>query len=222
MNTIVITGAHGDIGNAILSALRAPHTRLIGVVRDEATAKEVGQAQGIETVIADLGSYDALLQLPSLLPETFDWLITAHGYIDPCTNPLQALPQNTQQTFMVNALSQMYLVQLTASQLTRGMVCISSTAGIHANGKVLAYSASKAAANALMQGLARNIESKTFIALCPGPTLGRMRESIGASGGQPPELVGEACLKIIEGSYETKSGDIITVKDGALETVARI
>jgi NAD(P)-dependent dehydrogenase (short-subunit alcohol dehydrogenase family) len=222
MNTIVVTGAHGDIGNAIVGELKKRGDHVIGIVHSTKSAEELRAQFGIETLVADVTECDALLQIAPQLPERIDWLVTAHGYIAASTDPMSLTSEEIERTFNVNALSQIYLAQIFTPRLAHGMVCISSTAGIQPNGKVLAYSASKAAANALMQGLARNVPDKHFIALCPGPTQGRMRARIGAQGGQQPELVAQACCNIIDGTYAVASGDIITIKDGVSLTVGSI
>jgi NAD(P)-dependent dehydrogenase (short-subunit alcohol dehydrogenase family) len=171
---------------------------------------------------ADMGNRTSIEALIPALPEQFDWLVTAHGYIDPSLDPLTVSSESVERTFAVNAVSQVHLIQLLAHRMRRGMVMISSSAGISANGRIAAYSASKAAVNALAQGFARNIQDRSFIAVCPGPTAGRMRERIGTPGGQPPAAVALLIADIIAETPEYMSGDVILVKDEQRSIVSRI
>jgi NAD(P)-dependent dehydrogenase (short-subunit alcohol dehydrogenase family) len=222
MKTILLTGASGDIGSAIVTKLTADGYRVIGVTHSDSSAEKVRSLHGIDTFVADLGKRDDIMRLGKEVTEPFEWLVTAHGYIDTELDFMQATPEHIETTFRVNALSQIYLAQAFLPRLSRGMVMISSTAGVSANGRTLAYSASKAGVNALAQGLARNKSEQTFIALCPGPTKGSMRDKIGAEGGQEPSLVADALVRIIADGSEYMSGDIVSVKDGAVKIESRI
>jgi len=148
-------------------------------------------------------------------------LIASHGYIDTSTDIETQSPEAIEETFKVNIISLFYLTQVFLKRISMGMVFISSTSGIQANGKVAAYSASKAAVNSLSVALARNRSDKTFISVCPGPTAGQMREKIGAKGGQSPREVAVLVSQILQ-SDTYKSGDIVTVRDGKSEIVSRL
>lgn len=222
MKTILLTGASGDIGSAFITKLIAEGYRVIGVTHSDASAEKVRTLYGIDTFVADLGLHTDIVKLGTEIIEPIDWLVTAHGYIDTELDFMQATSEHIETTFRVNTLSNIYLAQAFLPRLARGIVLISSTAGISANGRTLAYSASKAGANSLAQGFARNKSEQTFIALCPGPTKGVMRDKIGAEGGQEPSLVADALSRIIGDGSEYMSGDIVSVKDGALKIESRI
>ena len=104
------------------------------------------------------------------------------------------------------------------------MISLSSTAGVQANGRLPSYSASKAAANALSQALARNKPDYKFFSICPGPTNTPMRErtSHDAATKQSPMVVAGVVDELIADSTTYTSGDIIVVKDGVATIEARI
>ncbi len=221
MSTIIVTGASGDIGSATIRALMALGHDVIGVSRT--VANEDGrELPACEMRHADLGDAASIEALVATLPERFDWLVTAHGYIDPSMDPLAVSAASVERTFSVNATSQIHLVRHLRERMQRGMILISSSAGTAANGRIAAYSASKAAVSSLAQGFARNISDRTFMAICPGPTAGRMRERIGTPGGQPPSAVAALIADIIEGTTEYVSGDVLLVKDEQRSIVSRI
>jgi 3-oxoacyl-[acyl-carrier protein] reductase len=215
MKTILVTGASGDIGSAIVKRLAEQNTHtIIAVVRDMEHADTIKNLPNISLVQADLSLYEEVVSLSKKIPEKIDWIICAHGFIDKETNLLEQSVENIQKTFNVNLLSLVYLAKTCAERLTSGMVCISSTSGISANGRYAAYSASKAGVNSLMVALARNRPEQTFISLCPGPTLGNMRKHLGAEGGQDPMIIATTVTEMIAPQSTYKSGDIVSVRDG--------
>lgn len=220
MSTTILTGAAGDIGGATVQALTARGDTVIGVVRSAPPPAIAGLLA--QAVVADLSDRASIESLASSLPQRFDWLVTAHGYIDPSSDPLQVPAASVEMTFAVNAVSQIHLIQILAPRIARGMILVSSSAGLSANGRFAAYSASKAAVNSIAQGFARNLPHLTFISVCPGPTAGRMRERIDAPGGQSPVAVATLIADIVAGSADCVSGDIVLVKDGQRSIVSRI
>lgn len=220
MSTIILTGAGGDIGGATVHALAARGDTVIGVVRSAPPPAIAGLLA--QAFVADLGDRASIESLASALPERFDWLVTAHGYIDPSNDPLQVSAASIETTFAVNAVSQIHLIQILAPRIARGVILVSSSAGLSANGRFAAYSASKAAVNSIAQGFARNLPHLTFISVCPGPTAGRMRERIDAPGGQSPVAVAALIADIIAGKADCVSGDVVLVRNGERSVVSRI
>jgi short-subunit dehydrogenase len=220
MSTIIVTGVAGDIGSVTADALSARGYTVIGVVRSASAPTTTSRV--VRTVVADLADRASIESLAAVLPERFAWLVTAHGYIDPSTDPLLVPAASVARTFAVNAVSQIDLIQTLASRIQLGMILVSSSAGLSANGRVAAYSASKAAVNSIAQGFARNLPHLTFISVCPGPTVGRMRERIAAPGGQPPAAVASLIADIVAGATEFKSGDVVLVRDGKRTIESRI
>lgn len=133
-----------------------------------------------------------------------DWVIFAHGMLD---------EQDIEGTFEANTFSCIKLTEDLVLNLNKGIIFISSTAGIHGNGAYPIYAASKGAINTYMQSLAKQYKDKEFYALCPGPTNTPMWRALNTGGhAQDPEAVAIAVEVIMNGAY--KSGDIITVRDG--------
>ena len=206
MKTILLTGANGGIGSVIKKVLEQNGDSVIGLERKD----------------ADLGSYDDSKKLATSLSDDIDWIICAHGYIDPETNLENQNPEAIEETFRVNILSLFYIAQLFLKRLKMGMIFISSTSGIAANGRHAAYSASKAGVNSFAQALARNRVKQTFIALCPGPTATTMRARVGVAGGQDPSEVAKIVVEIVSSAGEYRSGDIISVRDGKVIIESRV
>lgn len=155
-----------------------------------------------------------------------DWLLFAHGYIDSETLLEKQRPEEIATTFQVNVLSVIYLCQLFLKHMRNGggVICVSSTAGLAANGNYAAYSASKAAVNNFMQALARNRPALTFLTVCAGPTRTDMLEKIGGdlAGGQDVSAVTEVILQLMARPADYKSGDIIVVRDGQVTLGGRL
>ena len=220
MKTILVTGASGGIGQAVVRLL-SEQFHIIAVVRDESDSAIFEGLPSVTTHTADVTQPDILQALATEVGPV-DWIVCAHGMIDPQTELEKQTPASIEEIFRVNVISLLYIAQVFLRQLDTGMLFIGSTQGIAANGRYMAYSASKAGVNSLAQALARNREKQTFISLCPGPTLTSMRERVGASGGQDPILVAQAVERMLNGAGEYKSGDIISLRDGKEEIISRL
>ncbi len=188
MKTILLTGANGGIGTAIGRQLQDADHTVIGVTRAD----------------ADLGDSEAIKKLKEkVLKETdhIDWLVCAHGFIDTETVLEQMTPENIEKTFQVNTLSIIYLAQQFLPHIPQGggIIALSSSAGIQANGRTAPYSASKAAVNSFMQALARNRPEQKFFSVCPGPTNTAMRENLAhdAAKQQSPDTVAAVIVDIV-------------------------
>lgn len=138
--------------------------------------------------------------------EEIDWVIMAHGVLN---------EEKIRDTFEVNVEHCIYVTQELIPRLKKGIIYISSTAGIRGNTKLPIYSASKAALNSYAQTMARKHLDLQFYALCPGPTNTKMWQSLGLEGkAQDPSEVAKAVQRIMTGEF--KSGDIITVRNGVV------
>lgn len=135
---------------------------------------------------------------------SYDWLIFAHGYIG---------EGHVDLTFKTNIFLPIYLIERFFP--TKGVIFISSTAGITCNSKFPVYSASKAAINAYSKSMAKRHEDKTFISICPGPTNTKMWRNLGLEGeAQEPIEVAKVVERAMNGEF--KSGDIITIRNGQI------
>ena len=233
MKTVLLTGAGGGIGHALLSALAADEAyRVIAVTRPPPSAGLQTTPENSERLIrktADLSSFAEISGLEASIARRnigLDWLVFAHGFIDSETTLEKQRPEEIATTFQVNVLSVIHLCQLLLKHVSNGggIICVSSTAGLEANGRYAAYSASKAAVNNFMQGLARNRPALTFFTVCAGPTRTAMLEKIGGdlAGGQDVSAVTGVMLRIMAGPADYKSGDIIVVCDGRVTLAGRL
>ncbi len=210
MKTVLVTGASGGIGSAIVNALEKTGCRVIPISHKD----------------ADLSSFSAVEKLRIAHQEAIGWLICTHGFVDDSLSIDEQTPENMQKTFEVNTLSLFYIAKVFMDQISAGggMIFISSTAGINANGRLAAYSASKAAVNSLAQALARNKSDKKFFSVCPGPTNTAMRERIAhdAATKQSPDVVAALVQQLVGEQSEYLSGDIIRVQDEQVSIVSRL
>ncbi len=213
MQTILLTGAGGGIGSATKVALEAAGARVIGIDRRDADLSSYEDIEKLEKKIAGEG---VLL----------DWIIFAHGFIDAEGTVEKELPEDIAATLQLNITAIAYFAKLFLVHLKPGggMVALSSTAALTANGHHAVYSASKGAVNVFMQALARNRPELSFFSVCPGPTNTPMREKIAndAKTSQPPSTVANLIAQLVSGTGGYKSGDIIVVRDGAVSVAGGV
>jgi len=225
VKTVLLTGAGGGIGHTLLSALAADETyRVIAVTRPMPSEGSQLLPENSERLIretADLSSFAGITALEVSIANRdlrLDWLVFAHGFIDRETTIEKQRPEDILTTFQVNVLSVIHLCQLFQKHLRNdgGIVCVSSTAGLEANGRYAAYSASKAAVNNFMQGLARNRPALTVFTVCAGPTRTAMLEKIGGdiARAQNVSAVTDVILRLMTRPADYMSGDVIVVRDG--------
>lgn len=221
------------MGHALLSALVAEGAcRVIAVTRPTPSAGSQPLPENSERLIretADLSSFAGITALEAAIANKnieLDWLVFAHGFIDSETMLEKQRPEDILTTFQVNVLSVIHLCQLFLRHLRDGggIICVSSTAGLEANGRYAAYSASKAAVNNFMQGLARNRPGLTLFTVCAGPTRTAMLEKIGGdmAAAQPVSAVTDLMLQLIAEPANQASGDVIVVRDGEVTLAERL
>jgi len=225
MKSVLLTGAGGGIGNAVLSGLLAADAnRVLAVTNTTKPAQFLTPQSTSKRLISksvDLSSYAEISGLQKYVENkniSFDWIVMAHGYIDHETVLEDQSRENIIRTFEVNIMSIIYLCQGFIKKLngSGGIISISSTAGLTANGKYAVYSASKAAVNNFMQALARNRPDFSFVSVCAGPTRTPMLDKIRGdpASAQGSSVVADLVLRIISENNFCKSGDILTVRDG--------
>src|SRR4051812_2165376 len=115
MKNVLVTGANGGIGAAIVATLEGA-----GCTVTQATRSDV-----------DLSSYNAIDAWHKTLAgqgKTFDWVVCAHGFVDIETVFENQTPDAVEQTFAVNSISLFHIARLFLPQLTAGggMIFLSS------------------------------------------------------------------------------------------------
>ena len=206
--------------------------RVIAVTRPTPSERSQTPPENSERLIreaADLSSFAGITALEASVAKRnvdLDWLVFAHGFIDSETTIENQRPEEILTTFQVNVLSVIHLCQLFLKHMNKGggIICVSSTAGLKPNGRYAAYSASKAAVNNFMQGLARSHPALTFLTVCPGPTRTAMLEKIGGdlARAQDVSAVSGIMRRIMAGPAGYKSGDLIVVRDGRVSLGERV
>lgn len=213
MKTIFLTGATGGLGEAIAASF----------LKNEYVLNKVTRQDADLSLFSDI---DQLVKRITADTPIIDWVICAHGYIDTETTLEKQSPEAIQKTFAVNTLSIIYLAQQLLPHIPEGggIIALSSSAGLQANGRLSAYSASKAAVNSFMQAMARNRPEKKFFAVCPGPTNTPMRERVAGDAAQmqKPAVVAEVVHELVDGGTKYKSGDLILVKDNIVSVANQI
>ena len=206
---ILLTGASGGIGQVIKITLETAGHEVVTPTHEEVdliNPKEVA-------VLAEKTG-------------NIDWLVCSQGFIDQETTLEHMTPENIENTFKVNILSVIYLAQQFLPHLSKdgGIITLSSSAGVNANGRFAPYSASKAAVNSFMQALARNRPEQKFFAVAPGPTNTRMRNRVAsdATNQQSPEVVANVVKELLSTTGKYKSGDVLLVKNGETSVVSKI
>ncbi len=210
---ILLTGAAGGIGSVIVQTLKAQGHTVLPVTRAD----------------ADLGNIESVRALKEKFEKEetkIDWIVCSHGFIDNEMVLENMTAENIENTFRTNILSVIFLAQQFLPLLPEGggMISLSSSAGINANGRFAPYSASKAAVNTFMQAMARNRPALKFFAVAPGPTNTGMRNKVAgdATNQQPPEAVAHVVAEIISGKGSYSSGNVILVKSGEVSIVSKI
>ena len=221
------------MGNTLLGALAANDAyRVIAVTRPTPSEGSQTLPENSERLIretADLSSFAGITALEASIAKRnmdLDWLVFAHGFIDSETMIEKQRPEDILTTFQVNVLSVIHLCQLFLKHMRdgSGIICVSSTAGLEANGRYAAYSASKAAVNNFMQGLARNRPALTVFTVCAGPTRTAMLEKIGGdvAGAQDVRAVTDVILRLMARPADYKSGDLIVVRESQVTLGGRL
>lgn len=200
---ILITGTTGGIGFAIKEMLEKAGNYVTEVNHTEVDLSSYADVEKFEKKISDDGL-------------RFDWLVLAHGFIDPETDFERQTYKNIDRTFAVNTLSNIYLTKLFLKHVRvgGGIIFISSTAGLYGNSIFPVYAASKGAINTFVKALTHGYKNHSFYSVCPGPTETAMWQKIRGTrnDAQSPLAVAKVIEDILHGVYTR--GDIIIVRNG--------
>jgi NAD(P)-dependent dehydrogenase (short-subunit alcohol dehydrogenase family) len=209
MKTYVITGVGRGIGYELVRQLLLRGERVIGTVRDGAhipeefrDAKNEGRFNTLIFDVRDEASIEAAVRQ---LDEPVDVLINNAGVIGPRQQSTLAMDfKGFLETLDINTLGPLRVAQALLPFLRRAqnakLVTISSRMGSlsYAKSDRIAYRASKAAVNKVVQGLATDLRADGIVAVSVHP--GWVRTDMGGSGADIAAQESAAgLLKLIDG-----------------------
>ena len=206
MTTVVVTGANRGIGAALLTQGRARGWTMIG------TAREGGD------LTFDVTDHDAVRTAAASLDGPVDVLINNAGIIGPERQTTGDMDYaGFAETLAVNtlaplAVSQAFLPALKRSDRGRILTISSQMSRMsYAKSDTLAYRASKAAVNKVMQGLSTDLAPVGIPVALINP--GWVRTDMGGGGAdEDPLVVADGILDVADGLTMERTGKLITFK----------
>jgi NAD(P)-dependent dehydrogenase (short-subunit alcohol dehydrogenase family) len=191
MKTYVITGVGRGIGYELARQLLLRGERVIGTVRDDASVPEElrdVKTQGrFNALIFDVRDQASIEAAARRVDEPVDVLISSAGVIGPKQQSTLAMEfKGFLDTLDINTLGPLRVAQAFLPFLRRAgnakLVTVSSRMGSlsYAKSDRIAYRASKAAVNKVMQGLATDLRADGIIAVSVHPSW--VRTDMGGSG----------------------------------------
>ena len=189
MTTILITGAARGIGRAFCEEALRRGWDVIGSVReaDTAMALEAELGSGFQALVFDVTDADAVASAAASLDRPIDILINNAGIIG--SDRQSALDMDFDgfaKTLAINVLAPLRIAQAFLPHLKRSerprLLTITSNMGSmsYAKSDHLAYRASKAAVNKVMQGLASDLQRQGVAVAAIHP--GWVRTDMGGRG----------------------------------------
>lgn len=177
MTTVLVTGAAGHLGTAMVEALSGGDTRLaLNDIDGDAVGRLATSTTGAQAFPADVGDPVASERLVEEVVERFgslDVVVNAAGIEGPIA-PIESLgPVDVERTFAVNVLSMFWVCRAAVPALRRGpgrIINLASGAGLAGGEYASAYHASKHAVVGLTRSLARELgpDGIAVNAVCPG------------------------------------------------------
>jgi NAD(P)-dependent dehydrogenase (short-subunit alcohol dehydrogenase family) len=191
VGTTLITGIGRGIGQELARVLLHRGDRVIGTVRDESSVSaewtEFLSNGQLRLFMLDVREEASIQQAAAQIGEPIDVLVNNAGVIGPQRQ--STLDMNLDgflETLNVNTLGPLRVVQAFLPHLRRAkaakIITISSRMGSmsHAKSDRIAYRASKAAVNKVMQGLATDLRSEGIVAVSVHP--GWVQTDMGGAG----------------------------------------
>lgn len=219
MSTVLVTGAGRGIGAALVRALLARGDRVIATVRNKAAVPAdwtAAQAAGRLMVLAmDVANTMSVRGAASAVHEPVDVLINNAGMIGPARQSTLDMDfDGFAATLDVNTLGPLRVVQAFLPALRRGttprIITVSSRMGSlsHATSDRIAYRASKAAVNKVMQALATDLRREGIAVCVMHP--GWVRTDMGGAGADiTPEQSAAGILAVVDGLGIDGSGRFV-------------
>jgi len=223
MQRWLITGAGRGVGLEMTRQLLHRGDAVIGTVRSEAAAQEVTSlfqaeaAKWLQIEILDVRDRASIARAALRVTETLDVLVSNAGILGPeRQSTLDMDFDGFLEMFVVNAMGPLAVTQAFLPQLRRSgrprIVAITSRMGSSSYQKddLIAYQASKAAANKVVRGLATTLGPSGIIVISAHP--GLVRTDLGgarAAGSSKSISATEAAtglLKVIDGLRASDNG----------------
>jgi len=225
MTTILITGTNRGIGLELARQALAKGWTVYGSARTVVTDPDahICEHPKFHDLVFDVTDHDAVRAAAASIPEPIDILINNAGTIGPERQSVLDMDfDGFAQTFAVNtlaplAVSQAFLPHLKRSSNPR-ILTVSSWMGSlsHAKSDRIAYRASKAAVNKVMQGLASDLEPMGVAVAQLHP--GWVRTDMGGAGADIDATTSAGgILKIAEGLTLEDTGKFYNWDGSSLE-----
>ncbi len=172
----IVTGASGGIGEAIARALAGAGCRVVVSARRMAVCRAVAESIGglaVPTDVTDETQVAALMNACESAFGCLDVLVNNAGMVEPWSD-IEHMPTDAwDAAFALNVKGVMLCAKHAAPLLKRrggAIVNVSSRAGLKANARQGAYSATKFAVNGITEAVAQELgpHGVRVNALCPG------------------------------------------------------
>ena len=223
MTTYMITGVHRGIGLELAKQALALGHEVLGSVRHKDQAEELQRQLGerFHPVVFDVTDYHGVQEAAKSVQMPIDVLINNAGVIGPDRQSTLAMDfHGFARTLEINTLAPLAVVQAFLPHLKKGtnprVITISSRMGSMGNqtSDRIAYRASKAAVNKVMQGLATDLRGDGICVISMHP--GWVRTDMGGTGADISAQESAAgILNVAGGLTMSQSGSFIN-HDGTL------
>jgi NAD(P)-dependent dehydrogenase (short-subunit alcohol dehydrogenase family) len=225
--TVVITGASGGIGSALVADFLDRGHSVVAIVQSEASEaallQKTGQHDDLRFEHADLSSPDEVGKLTEKLAKenaSVSWLVHCAGYIETPETDGAFEP-----SFQINTFAPMMLSMRLKEKIAEhgGVLFFSSTAGLWGSDVAPIYAASKSALHGFAFSLQKILgKDRRSIVVCPGPTNTPMREKFAQDGAQhqSPETVANLILDEVVGKPDERDQKLFVIRKGAVERIA--
>lgn len=216
MSTILITGIGRGIGLELARAFLLRGERVIGTLRDPDKAPDALNAfiasGSLQLIALDVRDGASIAAAARQIDEPIDVLLNNAGIIGPQRQSTLDMDfDGFLETLQVNTLGPLRIAQAFLPNLKRAkqarIVTISSRMGSlsHAKSDRIAYRASKAAVNKIVQGLATDLQPEGIIAIAVHP--GWVRTDMGGSGADiAVEESAAGLIRLIDGLSLEQTG----------------
>ncbi|SCY68427.1 SDR family oxidoreductase [Microvirga guangxiensis] len=216
MSTYLITGIGRGIGQELARALLMRGERVIGTLRDPAqvpaSLSAFAESGQLKLLTLDVQDGASIAEAARQLDEPVDVLVNNAGIIGQRNaSSLDTDAESFLETLRVNTLGPLRVIQAFLPHLRRSkaakIMTISSRMGSmsHAKSDRIAYRASKAAVNKVMQGLATDLQPEGIAVFAVHP--GWVRTDMGGSGADiAVEESAAGLIRLIDGLSLKETG----------------